>query len=147
MAIIDKSMLIGYSSRQMFDLVEDVEHYPEFLPWCEKTLVEHRDEQKTVATLYISYRGVKANFTTENEKEAPHLMRLKLRDGPMRRLEGVWQFKPLSETACKIIFQLHYEFPSKLIDSMISPVFTHIGNTLADAFVKRAEEVYGRTNV
>ena len=100
-----------------------------------------------MATLYISYRGVKANFTTENEKEAPHLMRLKLRDGPMRRLEGVWQFKPLSETACKVIFQLHYEFPSKLIDSMISPVFAHIGNSMADAFVKRAEEIYGRTDV
>ena len=147
MAIIDKSMLIGYSSRQMFDLVEDVEHYPEFLPWCEKTLVEHRDEQKTVATLHICYRGVKAHFTTENEKDAPHFMRLKLRDGPMRRLEGSWQFKPLSETACKVIFQLHYEFPSRLIDSMISPVFAHIGNSMADAFVKRAEEIYGRTDV
>ena len=100
-----------------------------------------------MATLHICYRVVKAYFTTENEKDAPHFMRLKLRDGPMRRLEGSWHFKPLSETACKVIFQLHYEFPSKLIDSMISPVFAHIGNSMADAFVKRAEEIYGRTDV
>ena len=147
MTTIDKSMLVGYSSRQMFDLVEDVEHYPDFLPWCEKTRVEYRDAQKTVATLHIGYRGVKTHFTTENEKEAPHFMCLKLRDGPLRRLEGSWRFQPLAENACKIIFQLHCEFPNKLVESMISPVFAHVGNTLADAFVKRAEVVYGLARV
>ena len=146
MAIIDKSMLIGYSSRQMFDLVEDVEHYPDFLPWCEKTRVEYRDALKTVATLHICYRGVKASFTTENEKNAPVFMHLRLRDGPLRRLDGTWQFQALSANACKIIFQLHYEFPNKLVDKMVGPVFSHISNTMVDAFVKRADEVYGRGN-
>ena len=147
MARVDKSLLIGYSAEQMFNLVEDVESYPDFLPWCEKTRIEHRDLQRTIATLHIGYRGVKANFTTENEKEAPVLMRLKLRDGPLKRLDGVWQFKPLAENACKVIFQLHYEFPNALMDKMAGPVFAHIGDSMVDAFTRRAAVVYGEPHV
>jgi len=143
MALVEKSVLIEYSARQMFDLVDRCEDYPQFLPWCSKTEVKARDDQRTVATLHINYHSVKSHFTTENDKEVPSFMNIKLVDGPFRRLEGAWRFKALSETACKIEFQLHYEFSSKLFEKVIGPVFNHIASTFVDAFVRRAGQVYG----
>ena len=146
MAMVEKSLLIERSSKQMFDLVDDVENYPKFLPWCSQTRVEFRDAKKTVATLHIKYHSVKSHFTTENEKEYPLRMSIKLVDGPFRRLEGAWHFKPLAENACKIEFQLSYEFSSKLFEKIIGSVFGHIANTFVEAFVKRADIVYGVSN-
>lgn len=146
MATVDRSILIGYSAQQMFDLVEGIEDYPVFLPWCERTQVDYRDAHKTIATLHINYLGVKAHFTTENDKDAPTFMRLKLVDGPFRRLEGSWRFNPLAENACKIEFQMAYEFSSKLFDKIIGPVFGQICNTFVDAFARRAEVVFGEGN-
>jgi len=146
MAMVEKSLLIERSSKQMFDLVDDVENYPKFLPWCSQTRIEFRDDKKTVATLHIKYHSVKSHFTTENEKEYPLRMSIKLVDGPFRRLEGAWHFKPLAENACKIEFQLSYEFSSKLFEKIIGSVFGHIANTFVEAFVKRADEVYGVSN-
>jgi ribosome-associated toxin RatA of RatAB toxin-antitoxin module len=146
MAMVEKSLLIERSSKQMFDLVDDVENYPKFLPWCSQTRIEFRDDKKTVATLHIKYHSVKSHFTTENEKEYPLRMSIKLVDGPFRRLEGAWHFKPLAENACKIEFQMSYEFSSKLFEKIIGSVFGHIANTFVEAFVKRADEVYGASN-
>ena len=147
MALVEKSVLIEYSARQMFELVDRVEEYPSFLPWCSRTELQFRDDKKTAATLHISYLSVKSHFSTENEKEIPLLMNIRLVDGPFRRLEGVWRFKPLTEHACKIEFQLAYEFSSKMFEKVIGPVFSHIANTFVDAFVKRAVQVYGTKNV
>ncbi len=144
--MVKKSVLIERSSQQMFDLVDRVEDYPKFLPWCSQTCCEFRDEQKTVATLHINYRNVTSHFTTENDKESPQWMRIHLVDGPFRRLEGLWRFKPLADYACKIEFQLSYEFSSKMFEKVIGPVFSQIANTFVDAFVKRANEVHGLPN-
>jgi ribosome-associated toxin RatA of RatAB toxin-antitoxin module len=146
MAMVEKSVLIERSSQQMFDLVDNVEDYPRFLPWCSQTRVEFRDEKKTVATLHINFHSVKSHFTTENEKDIPQRMTIRLVDGPFRRLEGVWRFKRLAENACKIEFQLSYEFSSKMLEKIIGPVFSQITNTFVDAFVKRADDVYGASN-
>lgn len=143
MALVEKSVLIEYSAGQMFGLVDRVEDYPQFLPWCGSTELKFRDDKKTVATLHINYHSVKSHFTTENDKEIPTWMNIRLVDGPFRRLEGRWQFKPLAENACKIEFTLSYEFSSKLFEKIIGPVFNHIANTFVDAFVKRAAQVYG----
>ena len=146
MAMVEKSLLIERSAEQMFALVDAVEDYPRFLPWCSQTSVGFRDEEKTVATLYISYFAVKTHFTTENKKEFPVAMSINLRDGPFRSLEGVWRFKPLTENACKIEFRLCYEFSNKLIEKIIGPVFNGIANTFVEAFVRRADAVYGAAN-
>ena len=143
MALVEKSVLIEYSAGQMFGLVDRVEDYPQFLPWCGSTELKFRDDKKTVATLHINYHSVKSHFTTENDKEIPSWMNIRLVDGPFRRLEGRWQFKPLAENACKIEFTLSYEFSSKLFEKIIGPVFNHIASTFVDAFVKRAAQVYG----
>jgi ribosome-associated toxin RatA of RatAB toxin-antitoxin module len=147
MALVEKSVLIERSAQQMFDLVDGVEHYPAFLPWCGSTQLKFRDEKKTVATLNINYLSVKSHFTTENDKEIPLWMNIKLVDGPFRRLEGMWRFKPLGETACKVEFKLAYEFSSKVFEKVIGPVFSQIINTFVDAFVRRADVVYGNTDV
>ena len=146
MALVEKSVLIGQSADRMFELVDRCEDYPAFLPWCSQTTVNFRDATKTIATLHVNYHSVKTCFTTENHKEAPHSMRICLVDGPFRRLEGSWYFKALAETACKIEFQLHYDFSSRVFEKSIGPVFSHIANTFVDAFVRRAGQVYGEAN-
>lgn len=147
MALVEKTVLIEHSAREMFDLVDRCEDYPQFLPWCNRTELKFRDDKKTVATLHINYHAVKSHFTTENDKECPGWMNIRLVDGPFRRLEGAWRFKALAENACKIEFTLHYEFSSKLFEKVIGPVFNHIANTFVDAFVRRAAQVYKVTNV
>ena len=142
MALVEKSVLIEYSARQMFDLVDRCEDYPQFLPWCSKTEVKARDDQRTVATLHINYHSVKSHFTTENDKEVPSFINIKLVDGPFRRFDGQWHFTPLGDHACKIEFRLNYEFSSKLFEKVIGPVFSRIANTFIEAFVQRAAQVY-----
>lgn len=147
MAMVEKTVLIEHSAQEMFDLVDRCEDYPQFLPWCSRTELKFRDAHKTVATLHINYHAVKSHFTTENDKDSPAWMNIRLVDGPFRRLEGSWRFKALAENACKVEFKLHYEFSSKLFEKVIGPVFNHIANTFVDAFVRRAAQVYGVTNV
>jgi len=141
MAQVEKSVLVSHSAAQMFGLVDAVERYPEFLPWCGGTDLKHRDDKATVATLHIDYHGIRQNFTTENTKQFPTFMDIKLVDGPFHSMEGIWRFTPLAEDACKIEFRLNYEFSSHLLEKLIAPVFSHIANTFVDAFVERAEKV------
>jgi len=144
MAVVEKSVLVGYSAGQMFELVDQVEHYPRFLPWCGGTDLKWRDAKTTVATISIDYLSVKQSFTTENTKQEPHLMLIRLQDGPFKELDGSWRFVELDKNACKVEFRLRYEFSSKLLEALVGPVFSHIANSLVDAFVRRAESVYER---
>lgn len=141
---VRKSVLVPYSSAQMFALVDDVERYPEFLPWCGGARVLGCREHGKTARLDIDYHGVKAHFTTDNANQAPESIVVTLRDGPFRHLHGEWRFRALGDDACKIEFELAYEFATTLLDRVIGPVFTHIANTFIDAFVRRAETIYGR---
>jgi ribosome-associated toxin RatA of RatAB toxin-antitoxin module len=143
MALVEKSVLVLHSAQQMFDLVDGVELYPQFLPWCGGTDVKWRDETSTVATVMIDFHRIKQSFTTENTKQIPSLIEMKLQDGPFRHLDGSWHFIALNENACKVEFRLHYEFSSKLLESLVGPVFNHITSNFVDAFVERAEKVYG----
>jgi len=143
MSEVNKSVLVGHSAGEMFALVDAVEQYPDFLSWCAGAEVIHRDAEITRARLHISYRGIKQNFTTENLKQEPHLMQMKLVEGPFRTLDGGWQFTDFPGHGCKIEFRLHYVFSSKLLEKLAGPVFSHIANTIVDSFVRRAEKMYG----
>lgn len=143
MAVVEKSVLIERTPAQMFDLVDRVEEYPQFLPWCGGVDLHERSDTTTVATLHINYHGLRAHFSTANAKEAPTRMDMSLRDGPFRQMDGQWRFMPLGDAACKIGFRLHYEFSNRLLEAALGPVFNHIANTFVDSFVKRAERVYG----
>ena len=143
MALVHKSVLLGYSAEQMFALVERVEDYPLFLPWCGGVDVKQREAQRLVATLHINFHGVKQSFTTENLNHRPVSMKMVLVEGPFKQLEGTWIFRPLRDDACKIEFDLQYEFSSKVLEKIIGPVFSMITNSFVDSFCKRAETVYG----
>ncbi len=143
MAEVVKSVLVPYSAAEMFVLVDGVESYPQFLPWCGGSEVLLRDEEVTEATIHISYLQVKQHFSTRNSKRYPEEMSIRLKSGPFQKLEGFWRFKPLADTACKIEFVMNYEFSSLLLNKVLGPVFGMITNSLVDAFVHRAEQVYG----
>jgi ribosome-associated toxin RatA of RatAB toxin-antitoxin module len=143
MARVEKSVLVGYSAAQMFELVDQIEIYPQFLPWCPRTDVAWRDAERVVATVHIDYHHLKQSFTTENLRQSPQLITMRLQEGPFTALEGSWRFHELAVDACKVEFQLYYEFSSKLIENVVSPVFSFIAGNLVEAFVERAEKVYG----
>jgi ribosome-associated toxin RatA of RatAB toxin-antitoxin module len=141
---VKKSVLLWYSPREIYQLVTAVEDYPRFLPWCEKAEVLERDAQGMTARLKLSYAGVKHAFTTRNE------VVMRLVDGPFSQLDGTWRFVPVGAAgadgmpqACRIEFDLAYAFSSLALEMVVSPVFDRIANTFVDAFVKRAEQVYG----
>jgi len=139
---VSRTALVHFSAEEMFALVEDVEHYPEFLPWCSGTEVTLRDEEKTCATLHVNYRGIRQSFSTQNRRQFPERMTMHLVEGPFRMLDGEWRFTPLGDGACKIDFQLQYEFSSRLLEKLVGPVFGHIAGTMVDAFLKRAEHLH-----
>jgi len=143
MNVVDKSVLIERSAAQMFELVDRVEDYPRFLPWCDDTDLIERTESRTVATIHISYHGIGAHFSTENAKEFPCWMTIKLIEGPFKQLEGIWRFTPLSETVCKVEFRLEYEFSSRVLQKVLGPLFNRIANTLVESFVKQAQQTHG----
>lgn len=143
MAEVRKTVLIERSAEQMFRLVDAVEHYPDFLPWCGGTQLIERTDELTRARLDINYHGVKAHFSTANTKVFPRSMTIHLLEGPFNALDGTWVFTPLGEGACKIEFNLRYEFSNRLIEKVVGPVFSHIANTFVDAFVKQADRAYG----
>ncbi|MBL8491682.1 MAG: type II toxin-antitoxin system RatA family toxin [Rhodocyclaceae bacterium] len=142
MASVEKSVLIERTPSEMFALVDGVEHYPEFLPWCGGTRLLERTDRVTSAAIRIRYKGIQAEFSTRNDKEVPLWMDIRLVEGPFRRLEGGWRFRPLGETACKIEFRLQYEFAGRVLEKALGPVFNHIEETFVESFVKRAAHIY-----
>lgn len=144
MAVVQKNVLVSYSAEQMFALVEKVEDYPLFLPWCGGVNVLERSDEQLKATLSINYHGIKQSFTTQNVNSPPNKMEMRLVDGPFKQLHGQWTFTALRSDACKIEFDLRYEFSSKLLEHLIGPVFGKITNSFVDAFCARAEVVYGK---
>ena len=144
---VSQSVLVEFTPAQMFSLVDTVEDYSKFLPWCGGATLIHRDAGTTRATILINYRGIRRSFTTENVKCEPATMQIRLVEGPFRNLGGSWRFTDLAGRGCKVEFRLHYEFAGRLLDRLISPVFDHIAGTLVEAFVKRAGQIYGSHSV
>ena len=142
MNVVQKTVLVMHSAEQMYALVDAVEDYPQFLPWCGGIDLLERTDTKTSATLHINYHGIKQQFTTINNKTYPHSMVIQLKDGPFKHLDGSWQFIALRADACKIEFKLNYEFANGFLERIIAPVFSHIANTFVDGFVARADNVY-----
>jgi ribosome-associated toxin RatA of RatAB toxin-antitoxin module len=148
MKLVRKTVLLWYSPREMYSLVTDVKSYPDFLPWCSQAEVLQVHDSGVTARLALAYMGVHHSFTTRNEHIAPERVNVNLVDGPFSELSGSWQFLPLGradapEQACKIEFELRYAFASAALETVVSPVFDRIANTLVDSFVKRAEQVHG----
>jgi len=138
-ATVDKTVLVQHSAEKMYALVDRIEDYPQFLPWCGGTEVKSRNSASVLATIHIDYHGIRQSFTTENAMEPPRRIHIKLVNGPFRVLDGTWIFTPLGDSGCKIEFNLRYEFANAILETLVGPVFNHIASTFVDAFVKRAE--------
>ena len=140
MITIKKHALVFHSREKMFNLVDQVEDYPNFLPWCGKAEIIERTEKVTKATILINYRNVKQSFTTKNVKIYPSKMNINLIDGPFKTLKGEWNFIEIEKDTCKIELKLQYEFSNYILDKLISPVFNIIANTFIDNFVAKANK-------
>jgi ribosome-associated toxin RatA of RatAB toxin-antitoxin module len=146
MKTVHKSVLIWYSAEEMFALVTDVTKYCEFLPWCDRASVLALEPDGMKAEIGIAFAGIHQTFTTRNTHVAGREVRMKLVDGPFSNLDGSWKFHPLGQPgqrACKVELQLQYSFKSATLAAVVGPVFDKIAGNLVDAFVKRAEQVYG----
>ena len=143
MTVVNRTALVLHTAEQMFDLINDVRRYPEFLPWCASTEVISESDAMLEATLNLSKGGLSYSFTTRNELKRPAEMKLSLVDGPFQKLEGVWTFTALSEEACKVELNLNFEFSGKLTGMAMSKVFNTVATSLVDAFVTRADQIYG----
>jgi ribosome-associated toxin RatA of RatAB toxin-antitoxin module len=146
MKTVHKSVLIWYSAEEMFALVTDVARYPEFLPWCDHAAVLDTDEKGMKAEVGIAFSGIHQTFTTYNEHVPGRQVRMTLVDGPFSHLDGHWKFIPLGtpgQRACKVELELRYSFRNAALAALVGPVFDKIAGSLVDAFVKRAEHVYG----
>jgi ribosome-associated toxin RatA of RatAB toxin-antitoxin module len=142
MTIVQKSALVKFSARQMFDLVNDIEAYPKFLPWCSGSRIIKRAENVVEAELLIAKGGFKKAFSTRNRVDENDTISISLLDGPFSRLEGVWNFTPLREDASKISLDLEFEMSGKLASLAFGAVFNQICNTMVSSFTSRAKEVY-----
>ena len=143
MAVINKSALVPYTPQQMFILVDDIEAYVEFLPWCTGSTVLTRTEGDVTASLEISHSGFHKAFTTCNVYEADNRISMYLVEGPFKKLEGVWQFQALGDQGCKIVLDLEFEFKNRLLGMSFGPLFGQMAGGLVDAFTQRANAIYG----
>lgn len=145
MTIIKRDAEVAYSALQMYELVNDIESYPEFLPWCVKTDVHSRTEDEVNATLHLSKGGITKSFTTCNRMQKNKMIEVRLVKGPFRQLEGFWRFQnlPDSQTSSRVTLDLEFQFNNLFLDIAFGPVFNQIANTLVDSFSERAMVVYG----
>jgi ribosome-associated toxin RatA of RatAB toxin-antitoxin module len=143
MNTLKRNAIVPFSARQMYELVNNIEDYPRFLPWCQTATVINRTDTEVVACLEIVWKGVHKKFSTRNRLFPHEKMDIELVEGPLKHMEGIWNFVPLNEKACKVLLDLEFEFAGGFIDRLFQPVFQHIANTLVDAFCKRAVELYG----
>jgi ribosome-associated toxin RatA of RatAB toxin-antitoxin module len=149
---VKRSVLLWYSPREMYELVTAVEDYPTFLPWCAQADVVARHDDGMTARLTLAKGGLRHAFTTRNRHRDGEQVRVELIDGPFSELEGTWLFLPVARggttrdadaSACRIEFDLRYAFANVALETLISPVFDRVANTLVDSFVQRAEQVHG----
>ena len=142
MTIVRKSALVKYSASAMFNLVDDIESYPEFLPWCSGSRIISRSADIVEAELEISKGGFKKTFATRNRKDSKGRINLSLIRGPFSSLEGFWDFIPLRENASKISLDLEFEMSGKLTNLAFGAVFNQICNTMVSSFTQRAKQIY-----
>lgn len=143
MPSVSHSAIVPYSAKQMFDLVDNVNDYQAFLPWCSESIEHHRDQDEVKASLEIQAPGIKKTFTTVNRRQVGKMIEIRLVDGPFHHLEGFWQFEALSDEQCRISLDLEFEFSGKLLSFALGPVFKQATHKLVDAFHQRARQCYG----
>ena len=142
MPIIQETLEVPYNVAEMYELVNDINAYAEFLPWCTESKIIKQDEDTIQAKLTLRGGGFSKSFTTSNRLQKDKMVEISLIDGPFRHLEGFWAFES-TEKGCKVRLNLAFEFTSHLLAIAFSPVFEKIAQSLTQAFSDRAKQVYG----
>ncbi len=139
---VNRSALVNYSAQQMFDLVNDIEAYPQYMDGCVGAKILKREGDWLEARLELSRAGVSQSFVTRNQLNAPESMSMTLVDGPFKYLKGCWRFTALNETACKVSFDLEFELQSKLLGMAVGKLFESVAGKQVDALCERAKQIY-----
>jgi ribosome-associated toxin RatA of RatAB toxin-antitoxin module len=142
---IARSAIVEHPARELYALVEDIEAYPQFLPWCRGARVRERSAERTVATLAVGLKGVRYEFSTENSNRPPEAIDMRLLEGPFRRFAAHWRFHALAPNAARIEFSMAYELAGGLVGRALAPIFDSIADTMVDAFKRRADQVHAKT--
>ena len=143
MTHVQRSALLPYSAAQMFNLVNDVDSYPEFIPWCVRTEVHSDSANEKQATMCFAKRGISASVTTCNELDTNKNITMRLLKGPFKHLVGTWDFYELDENSCKVEFDMQFTFSNRIYEMTLGPVFNQVANKLVSAFTERAMQIYG----
>ncbi|WP_136254863.1 type II toxin-antitoxin system RatA family toxin [Onishia niordana] len=143
MPTVNRSALVRHSPQAMFDLVNDFERYPEFLPGCRRARLIESDAEHLIGELTLAKAGVEQSFTTRNDLYSPDRIELSLVQGPFRRLRGRWLFTPMGENSCKVSLEMEFEFSNRLIGMAFGKLFQQVAGQLVDSFSRRANELYG----
>lgn len=146
MATVNRSALVRHTPKQMFDLVNDFERYPEFLPGCRRSRLIEREATSLVGEMTLGGAGIEQSFTTRNDLYEPERIELSLVKGPFKRLKGRWMFTPIDDTSCRVSLELEFEFANRLLGLAFGKLFKQVAGQLVDAFTQRADQVYGRTS-
>ena len=132
-----------YSAHQMYSLVNDVDAYPQFLPWCSNSHVLEKSEHRMKASLTLKAGKIKQSFTTENSMRPDELIEVHLLEGPFKHLNGSWHFEAISDTECNIALDMTFQFKNRILKMALESVFQKIIDTLVDSFTDRARQLYG----
>lgn len=139
---VERSAIVSFSCEQMFDLVNDVARYPEFVPGCVGAEVLSVDGNEMIARLVLSKARLKQSFVTRNTLEAPNRITLQLHEGPFKALRGQWQFQALSDSACKVSFWLEFEFSNLILSKTVGKLLERVAGEQVDAMCTRARQLY-----
>jgi ribosome-associated toxin RatA of RatAB toxin-antitoxin module len=137
---VKRSALIAESPARMYALINEIDRYPEFVPWCTAARVESRKEGEVVATLTIKRGPLRAEFTTRNLLEPGKRVLMQFVSGPFSVLEGLWTLTPLGDLGCRVELEMRFEFANRVAGTLFAPLFEDTAASLVDAFVKRARE-------
>jgi ribosome-associated toxin RatA of RatAB toxin-antitoxin module len=135
---VERSAIVPFTPEAMFDLVADVESYPQFLPGCRGSRIHHQEHGEVVASIALAQGPLNTEFRTRNRLDRPSRISMVLEDGPFSELQGNWEFSPLGENGCRVYLNIRFGFQSRALDLLLGPPFEAICNGLMDAFVKRA---------
>lgn len=143
---VTRSALVAYSPQELFALVNDVEAYPEYLPFCVEARVLERVGDQLTARIAFARAGLRHGVTTRNRLAAPHRVEMELVDGPFQHLRGAWEFRPLGDSASKVVFNIEYELASGLVQLVAGIAAGEAAAMAMQAFEQRAAQLYGRRN-
>ena len=141
---ISKTTVVPYTPEEMYVLVNDIESYPAFLPWCTAAKISNQQKESLTASLSLAVGKIKQSFTTENTMQDGSRINMHLIEGPFKHLSGYWKFNPEDEQSCHIQLHMNFEFKNKIIKHTLGKVFYKVMDSMVESFVQRAQQIYGR---